>query len=55
MIYPGSPYTMVVRYQPKQLDEAQVRDMCAQFTDVLTSVAAAPVLPLATVWPAHRQ
>ncbi|MFI6624479.1 amino acid adenylation domain-containing protein [Streptomyces sp. NPDC050528] len=50
MIYPGSPYTMVVRYQPKQLREAEVREMCEQFTDVLSSVAAAPGLPLA----AHR-
>lgn len=39
MIYPGSPYTMVVRFQPKQLHEAEVREMCGQFTDVLWTVA----------------
>ncbi|MFI6409344.1 hypothetical protein [Streptomyces sp. NPDC050548] len=54
MLYPGSPCTMVVRHQPKQLDETQVRDMCAQFTDLPTAVAAAQDLPLATLWPAHR-
>lgn len=42
MSYPGSPCTMVVRYQPKQLHEAEVRDMCERFTDVLWSVAEAP-------------
>jgi len=45
MIYPGSPYTMVVRYQPRQLHEAEVREMCGQFTDVLSSVVEDPELP----------
>lgn len=30
---------MVVRFQPKQLHEAEVREMCGQFTDVLWTVA----------------